>query len=483
MIAALKSYCSTQVYTSAGYVKKLNLDQSMMYSYIVLAMNIVDRNRKYITSIGKLTNSTFNFNDLSQIWEVCKVKIMSKVISVLNKHNVFETINNYLDAVNNDNGGKIRQFILNMIKDINYVMRAPQIRLVNLNYSLRSKEESNRIADQIQKIFKEIDNKNYDDDVYDDVSAKNIDYNVRGRSDGTSSFNHENSTTNKKYVSKLTNASVPKNITKIVGLTDSDISKNTSNELSITKVPQLTQMKPEINKHQTGDLNNQSINSITPLTSCHEKTNEVINEVVIDKEVHQLHQMLKQDDSSYANQQINEFSNAQTLYIIIVYSNPCKFSRRRELFEITFNQLNEHKIYMSTRPLLRQLYDLEIVTSQIAYGSEEYVYFDKYKPSVYDCKNRVGVNDVFWSKENMINIAINNIIKKNPNATKFAFVDADIYFLSKTFVEDTINKLTPNSFVQMFDTAEFETYDGKVFNGFGYMYVRNGRDSSKCQGG
>jgi len=69
----------------------------------------------------------------------------------------------------------------------------------------------------------------------------------------------------------------------------------------------------------------------------------------------------------------------------------------------------------------------------------------------YDLQLRT--DEVIWLKENALNLAVNRISTEFPHIKYFFFIDADVEFTSKDWVERTINKLQIYDVVQPFQTA------------------------------
>ncbi len=69
----------------------------------------------------------------------------------------------------------------------------------------------------------------------------------------------------------------------------------------------------------------------------------------------------------------------------------------------------------------------------------------------YDLQLRT--DEVIWLKENALNLAINRIATRFPEIKYFCFVDADVEFTFKDWIERTINALQVYDVVQPFQTA------------------------------
>ena len=120
-----------------------------------------------------------------------------------------------------------------------------------------------------------------------------------------------------------------------------------------------------------------------------------------------------------------DFNN--TLHLITVISNPCKFNTRWKLAKEFINriELNDNKNL--------KLYVVELVYDEL--NDSEYQVTNKYNPNHLQLRTKHPL----WHKENMINICVNKLLPKD---WKFmAWADADIEFENVHWVEDTIKSL------------------------------------------
>lgn len=143
------------------------------------------------------------------------------------------------------------------------------------------------------------------------------------------------------------------------------------------------------------------------------------------------------------------------LYVILPYFNYCGFKSRRRLFIECVKRLQK-------TPGLR------IVISE-AIGPA---------PLPRMCINGAHftfkVQDEIWIKENLVNM----VVPKLPsNWLQVAWIDADITFLSTSWVEDTLKQLRENDVVQLFQSVVNLGPRGeslKIDKGFGYMHKDSG---------
>ena len=138
------------------------------------------------------------------------------------------------------------------------------------------------------------------------------------------------------------------------------------------------------------------------------------------------------------------------LYVVLPYFNFCGFKRRRELFIEFVNR--------TISPSVR----LVVVE---ALGPAQLPKLPVYKHLTFKTDSHV------WLKENLINIAV----KSFPEDWKYvAWIDADLEFLNKNWVQDTIEELQTADVVQMWRTALNLGAHGealKIDKSFAYMFV------------
>lgn len=151
------------------------------------------------------------------------------------------------------------------------------------------------------------------------------------------------------------------------------------------------------------------------------------------------------------------------LYIIVPYSNPCAFRRRQVLLRETVQKLIKTS---------KECPNLQIVVSSMLY--------QKYPAQTINVgSDYVDIvssgPDVLWAKENLINIAIRWILA-NTNADYIGWIDADVDFVSSTWVQDTLSvfsKHPAGAFIQLFSKAIMLDAHGRPehnVSGFCNMY-------------
>jgi hypothetical protein len=109
---------------------------------------------------------------------------------------------------------------------------------------------------------------------------------------------------------------------------------------------------------------------------------------------------------------------------------------------------------------------LVIVVSQLVFGDEAPLDFPD------SLVFRTEARNILWSKENLVNLAIKDILRKDKSAKYFAFVDADVTFENMNFVSDTIDQLQSADYVQMFQSATLEGPTNHHVFSFGYKYCK-----------
>jgi hypothetical protein len=148
-------------------------------------------------------------------------------------------------------------------------------------------------------------------------------------------------------------------------------------------------------------------------------------------------------------------TKSDCLYVVLPYFNFCGFKRRRDLF------IDFVKRYEKT-PGLR------LVVSE-ALGPEPLGCLDGvYKHLTFQTSSHV------WIKENLINMAVKTL----PKDWKYvAWIDADIEFLNRNWVKDTIHELQTADIVQMWHTAvNLGSHEEalKIDKSFAYMFAGSG---------
>ena len=116
------------------------------------------------------------------------------------------------------------------------------------------------------------------------------------------------------------------------------------------------------------------------------------------------------------------------LYVISVISNPLQYETRYALFNEFIDRIKNEG-------------NMKLMTIELQNGN---------RPFLTDSSIKLRTNSIVWSKENLINVVVNHL----PDDWKYmAWVDSDIEFQNKNWVNDTINELEIYKVVQLFSHA------------------------------
>ena len=151
------------------------------------------------------------------------------------------------------------------------------------------------------------------------------------------------------------------------------------------------------------------------------------------------------------------FQKKEFLYVILPYFNFCAFKRRRDLFIQFVNRIKK-------TPNIRIVVSEVVGENPLPKNMHVFLHL------------RYTTDSNIWLKENLVNVAVKNI---PIDWTCFAWIDADISFLNKTWVSETIEKLDKYDIVQMFQTAVNlgpQNEALKIDKSFGYMHVESGTE-------
>lgn len=146
----------------------------------------------------------------------------------------------------------------------------------------------------------------------------------------------------------------------------------------------------------------------------------------------------------------------QYFHVITMVSNPVRTTRRYELFHRFRQYMLDQGVY--------------IWTAEIQDGSRPFCCTDKNNPRDLQLRTETRL----WHKENAMNL----MVQRLPSDFKYVcFVDSDIEFLNKNWIQDTIHELQIHKFVQMWETAIDQGPYGESFglyHSFMSKYVKNG---------
>jgi hypothetical protein len=123
------------------------------------------------------------------------------------------------------------------------------------------------------------------------------------------------------------------------------------------------------------------------------------------------------------------------LYIITPIFNPFGFESRYRLYR----EFSKHMEDSGAK----------LITIEAAFGNQPFEVTSAANPM----HMQVRTNQILWHKERMINLAFQHLLHVAPDAAFVGWFDADITFLSPTWVEDTVHQLSHLSVVQPFSEA------------------------------
>jgi hypothetical protein len=122
-------------------------------------------------------------------------------------------------------------------------------------------------------------------------------------------------------------------------------------------------------------------------------------------------------------------------HVIAVVSNPVRYQSRYRLFKEFEQHMKESGANLTIVEVQNGLRSFTVTD----HSNQDHV--------------QLRTEDELWIKENMINLGIQHISRKYPSWKYVAWVDADIQFVRKDWVEETIQRLQTCHWVQMFQTA------------------------------
>lgn len=138
--------------------------------------------------------------------------------------------------------------------------------------------------------------------------------------------------------------------------------------------------------------------------------------------------------------------NDHALYAIIPFYN---YSNSKYRLDNLYSFIDEYKTK----------HNLRIVVVEAIHNGErplQDLSNDIYAHVKYPIKQKL------WHKENLINVAIKQHLPKDWNYV--CWIDSDIHFLNKNWVNDAINELSFYDFIQLFDSAILLKEKNEVFS-------------------
>jgi len=144
------------------------------------------------------------------------------------------------------------------------------------------------------------------------------------------------------------------------------------------------------------------------------------------------------------------FKMLEHFYIVSVITNPERYKTRVRLFKEFMKRIDASKLYIVEGVL----------------GDSPFEVTDKNNPQ----HIQIHLTSELWYKENLINIGLLNL----PSDWKYvAWIDGDIEFINRTWMEDTVYELQHHPVVQLFtDIVDLGPKNEvlSVDKGFGYCY-------------
>ncbi len=154
------------------------------------------------------------------------------------------------------------------------------------------------------------------------------------------------------------------------------------------------------------------------------------------------------------------------LNVLCMISNPVRYRRRIELANKFIRRMKERN-------------DINLYIAEIAYNDHTFQITDSNNPNHLQLRSKYPM----WHKENAINILVRK--KLEPSWKSFCWIDMDVIFESKHWVEDTLELLNVEEprFVQLFSHAVDMNYTEdpmSIFQSFGYqLSLGKTHDSTK----
>jgi hypothetical protein len=143
-------------------------------------------------------------------------------------------------------------------------------------------------------------------------------------------------------------------------------------------------------------------------------------------------------------------------HVVTMISNPANFSSRYRLFKKFETYIHQHTP--------------NLTVCELQLGDRPFAITEANNPKHIQLRHW----DELWHKENALNIAISRL---PDDWETVAWIDADVEFLQKDWIGDTLNQLQVYKIVQMFDTAIDLGPDNQalqIHKSFMGQYIRKG---------
>ncbi len=171
------------------------------------------------------------------------------------------------------------------------------------------------------------------------------------------------------------------------------------------------------------------------------------------------------DHRSHAKDGIHPFPDK--LHVCTAIINPQRFRSRYELFRGF-----EQRVDTSSAIL-------HVV--EVAFGGRHFEVTEPGNPN--HLQLRIAYQEL-WHKENSLNLLIADVIRRDPAAKYFAWVDADLQFSRPDWAQETLHQLQHFHVVQMFSMCQDLNVDheilgfddgGEQLPGMMHQYIQSGR--------
>ena len=153
------------------------------------------------------------------------------------------------------------------------------------------------------------------------------------------------------------------------------------------------------------------------------------------------------------------------LNVIIVISNPCLYAKRYILLKEFVKRIEEEEEHVN------------LFVVELAYKNQKFIVTDKKNKNHLQLRTETAI----WHKENMVNLAVKNLLPKKWKA--FAWIDADVEFENNSWALDTLKILNGcKDVVQIFSHCvdmDANKTTLQIFNGFGYSFSKNKKYHTK----
>lgn len=171
-------------------------------------------------------------------------------------------------------------------------------------------------------------------------------------------------------------------------------------------------------------------------------------------------------------------NSSESVTAIVVHFNPSNYARRTVVTNECIQRLVQTQLRLSDLPGTSTKVELDITVVELCYGSNESQTDPNNFPTVKTICCRCDEKHKMWSKENLINIALDEQYL-SPETKYVAWIDSDIAFTDDKWVSDVVASLAPHEFAfgQVWSTCEMlgpeeNSYEPKVMvSSFCSQYV------------